>query len=149
MYIGHSVLFYFKRSNGISLDARIQLDARLNAINKNYSLETFYGNIHNNISRCNALLMSNVTCRKYIWPASIHSMYLFIFGLNEKLLDGMLDNSSNKIGKKMYGSTLEIFSFNQILENNDDHDFIIINGGIFNHEIENKLRTSKIKFLII
>ena len=61
----------------------------------------------------------------------------------------MLDNSLNKIGKKMYGTNLEVISFNKILEENKEKTFIILNGGVFNSEVENKVKNSNIKYLII
>lgn len=141
-YKGHSVLFYFNRD-------KITEKKEINCINTNYSLDTYYNKIFKNIEKCNYLLNLNNNCKKYIWPASIHSLYLFIFGFNENLLDGMCDNSLNKIGKKMYGTNLEIFSFNQIVERNDENTFIILNGGVFNKEVENKIKNSNIKYLII
>lgn len=141
-YNGHSVLFYFSRYTFIEIK-------EINYINKNYSLDLYYNNIFNNINRCNNLLNINNHYQKYIWPASIHSLYLLIFGLDEKLLDGMLDNSLNKIGKKLYGTNLEIQSFNKIIEENNENIFIILNGGIFNIEVENKIKNSNIKYLII
>ena len=141
-YKGHSVLFYFNRDKFIE-------KKEINYINKNYSLDLYYGNIFSNVNKCNDLLKINKDYKKYIWPASIHSLYLLIFGLDEKLLDGMLDNSKNKIGKKMYGTNLKIQSFNEIIEDNNENTFIILNGGVFNIEVENKLKNSKIKYLII
>jgi hypothetical protein len=142
-YKGHSVLFYFKRDEFIEKNNQIKI------INQNYSLDLFYNNIFENIKKCNISLEKYNNCKKYIWPASIHSLYLFTFGLNYHLLNGMLDNSTNKIGKKMYGTNLEIFSFNKIIEENDSNNFIIINGGVFNIEIEDKLKNSNTKYLII
>lgn len=141
-YNGHSVLFYFNRNEFIE-------KKEINIINKNYSLDLYYNNIFNNIKLIKDLLDKNKNCKKYIWPASIHSLYLFIFGLDEKILDGMLDNSLNKIGNKMYGTNLHIFSFNKIIEENNKNIFIIINGGVFNIEIEEKIKKSNIKYLII
>jgi hypothetical protein len=147
-YNGHSVLFYFNRDD-INYEYKLDSKILINFENKNYSLDLFYGNIFKNIEKCNTLLNENINNKKYIWPASIHSLYLFIFGLNENLLDGLLDNSLNKIGKKMYGTELEILSFNKIIEENNENTFIIINGGVFNIEVENQLKDSKIKYLII
>ena len=141
-YIGHSVLFYFHRDTFIE-------KKEINYINKNYSLDLYYNNIFNNINKCNDLLNINKNYKKYIWPASIHSLYLLIFGLDEKLLDGMLDNSLNKIGKKMYGINLEILSFNRIIENNNENILIILNGGVFNSEVENKIKNSNIKYALL
>jgi hypothetical protein len=141
-YNGHSVLFYFNRDKFIE-------KKQINFINKNYSLDLYYNNIFKNINKCNNLLNINKNYKKYIWPASIHSLYLLIFGLDETILDGMLDNSLNKIGQKMYGTNLEIFSLNKIIEDNNENTFIILNGGIFNIEVENKVKNSNVKYLII
>ena len=141
-YNGHSVLFYFSRNEFIE-------KKNIEYVNKNYSLDYYYNNIFKNIENCNNLLNINKDYKKYIWPSSIHSLYLLIFGLNENLLDGMLDNSLNKIGKKMYGTNLEVISFNKILEENNEKTFIILNGGVFNSEVENKVKNSNIKYLII
>lgn len=141
-YNNHSVLFYFKREQFIKKKS-------INFINTNYSLDLYYNNIFKNIKSCTNLLNTYYNCKKYIWPASIHSLYLFIFGLNEKLLDGVLDNSLNKIGKKLYGINLEIFSFEKIINDNNENTVIILNGGVFNIEVESKIINSKIKYLII
>jgi len=85
----------------------------------------------------------------YIWPSSIHSLYLFTFGLNYDKLDGMLDNSINKIGNKMYGTELKISSFYEMINKNDEKTIILLNGGIFNKEIIDKTINSKIKFVSI
>ena len=147
-YNGHSILFYFNREN-INYEYKLDSQILINFENKNYSLNLFYGNIFKNIEKCNKLLSENNNCKKYIWPASIHSLYLFTFGLDEKLFNGMLDNSLNKVGKKMYGTNLEIFYFEQIINYNNENTFIILNGGVFNYEVENKIKNSKIKYLII
>jgi len=141
-YNGHSVLFYFNRDEFIE-------KKQINCVNTNYSLDLYYNNIFTNVDKCNSLLNINTNCKKYIWPSSIHSLYLFIFGLDEKLLDGMLDNSLNKIGQKMYGTNLEIISFDKIIEENDENTFLILNGGVFNIEVENKVKNSNIKYLLI
>ena len=141
-YNGHSVLFYFNRNKVIEKN-------QINFCNKNYSLDLYYNNIFKNINKCNNELSVNKKYKKYIWPASIHSLYLFTFGLDMKKLDGLLDNSINKIGKKMYGTNLEIQSFNKIIENNNEDTFIILNGGVFNIEVEDKIKNSNIKYLII
>lgn len=144
-YNNHSVLFYFNREDKESVDKD---KIKWNNINKNYSLDLYYNNIFKTISKCNELLEINKTCKKYIFPSSIHSLYCFIFGLKIELLDGFLDNSINKIGKKMYGTDLEIFSFMNIIEENNENIFIILNGGVFNKEVENLLVDKKIKYLL-
>jgi hypothetical protein len=141
-YENHSVLFYFNRETIIPKQ-------EINFVNNNYSLDMYYNNIFKNIENCNNAINKFSNCKKYIWPASVHSLYLFIFGLDEKLLNGMLDNSPNKIGKKIYGTNLEILSFNNVISNNDENTFIIINGGVFNNEIMKLLENTNINYLLI
>ena len=65
----------------------------------------------------------------YIWPASAHTVALFVNGLDYTLLDGILDNSPNKINKYLYGYNLECNSFNELLNANDPNNCIIIGGS--------------------
>jgi len=142
-YKGHSVLFYFNR------DHLLKKINDVNYSNTNLNIELYYNNIFKNVNICNNILNKNTEYKNYIWPASIHSLYLLTFGLYEIKLHGMLDNSLNKIGKKMYGTNLEVFSFDKIVEENNESIFIILNGGVFNDEVENKIKKSNIKYLIL
>jgi hypothetical protein len=36
-----------------------------------------------------------------------------------------------------------------MIEDNNENTFIILNGGIFNIEVENKIKNSNIKYLIL
>jgi len=140
-HANHSVLFYFKRINFIK-DSIIYK-------NINFSLETYFSKIFSIINLFNNEINNKNDNKIYIWPSSIHSLYLFTFGLNYNKLDGMLDNSINKIGNKMYGTDLKICSFNEIINKNDENTIILLNGGIFNKEIINQTINSKIKFISI
>ena len=42
----------------------------------------------------------------YLFGAHIFSQYLLEFGLNSNNILGILDNSKNKIGKRLYGTSL-------------------------------------------
>jgi len=59
-------------------------------------------------------IISNKEYTYYLWPASMHTIPLFIFGLDYRCIKGFIDNSPNKIGKYFYGYDLECFSFNEI-----------------------------------
>ena len=137
-YIGHSILLYF-----------IKNDEQINnkqIINVNYSLDLYYNNIFNTIQKFNNIINNNNNNNNkniYLWPASIHSLYLFIFGLNDKLLSGLLDNCKNKINKKLYGTNLQIFNFEEKINENI---ILLINGGVFNSEIESKLIEKNIEY---
>jgi hypothetical protein len=128
-YAGHSVLFYFQRKKQISTPVEI------NFSNIKHDVEAFYTNIKNTATFFNNIATSKK--KVYIWPASAHSLCLLGFGLEEKNLAGMLDNSPLKIGKKMYGTDLLISDFNDKMKNGS---VVLLNGGPFNCEVEERLK---------
>jgi hypothetical protein len=122
----HSVLFYFKRNNNLQSKKIIS--------NKNYNLKRFFDGVIGTVNNFNDITSSKKHKNVYLWPASIHTLYLYIFGLNETDIDGFLDNSKNKIGKKMYGTNLEVFDYQEMKKN--DNNIVLKNGGVFNKEIQ-------------
>jgi hypothetical protein len=138
-HLDHSVIFYFKRITNTITNNIYK--------NINFSLDNFFLNIFKNIKQFNEIINTNTNNNIYIWPASIHSIYLCTFDLEYKKLSGMLDNSINKIGKKIYGINLNILSYNEIIKKNDENTIILLNGGIFNKEIINETKNLKIKFI--
>jgi hypothetical protein len=100
----------------------------LTSINSNYCIQSFVNNIYYTVAKYNAQITTRNTA---IWPASIHTLFLDTFGLKRPYC--LLDNSPNKIGKKMYGTEDKIYALNDV--KNDDTITIILNGAIFNGEI--------------
>jgi hypothetical protein len=137
-HLNHSLIFYFKRINYEKQNVLY--------INNNYNLDKFYNNIFETIIKLNIIIDNNSDKFIYIWPASIHTIYLSIFGLNYNKLYGMLDNSYNKINKKMYGLNLNIYSFQDIINKNDPNTVILLNGGIFTNEIIEQIKKTNIKY---
>jgi hypothetical protein len=135
--MNHSVLFYFKRKF-------IHKILDINFKNVNFDIDSYYNHIYETVNLFNKYL--NLNSNVYLWPASIHSLYLFIFGLNYEKISGLLDNSMLKIGKKAYGTNLQIFSFSEKIKENIT---LLINGGVFNKEIENNLKINNIKYINI
>ena len=139
-YKSHSVFFYFKRNKNIDVNS-------VKLFNKKNDISVFFDKIYKIVDTYNKIIENNKDKNVYLFPASCHSIFLSIFGLNYKLLAGMLDNSPNKIGKKVYGLNLEIFSFGDIIKNNES--IILINGGVFNSEVEQKLIDNHIEYYSI
>jgi len=137
-HLNHSIIFYFKRIN--------YEKKNILYINNNYNLNKFYNNIFKTVIKLNNIIDDNYNKIIYIWPASIHTLYLAIFGLKYNKLSGMLDNSYNKINKKMYGLNLNIYSFQDVLNKNDNNTIILLNGGIFTNEIIEQLNKTNIKY---
>lgn len=129
----HSVLFYFKRTKIVENFNNIKITFK----NKNYDIDLFFTKIFNKIDRFNKIIEDNVDKDIYIWPSSIHTIYLCIFGLKYEKIKSFLDNSPNKIGKKVYGVNLPTQPFKEILKDGDN--IVLINGGVFNQEIKNLL----------
>jgi len=129
------------------LDSPINNNLNLTNYNNLSLLNNYFDNIFKKIEFVNKIIVEkNMQKSIYLWPASIHSFYLCIFGLNMSF-SGFLDNSKNKIGKKVYGLNKNIFDFKKIIELNDENTIIIINGGIFNNEIKSLVDNSpKINF---
>lgn len=73
----------------------------------------------------------------YIWPCSMHTVYLTAFGLDVSRIKGVLDNSPHKIGSYLYGSKLPCLSFMETVRS-DEPKRIILNGGCYNQELADK-----------
>ena len=88
------------------------------------------------VKNMNSLMAQNDAKKYYVWPASIHSIQLFTFGLNYHQLEGILDNSPNKIGKYLHTYGLLCNSLNLTLETCCENTVIFIcNTGPYIKEI--------------
>ena len=70
----------------------------------------------------------------YLFGAHIFSQFLFAFGLNQGKIRFILDNSSLKQGKRLYGTSLMVNS-PKILKK-DSTPIVILKAGIYNEEIK-------------
>ena len=133
-YKNHSVLFYFKRNN--------KLKQKQTYKNVNFNLNEYFENISKTVMRFNDVISENENT--FLWPASIHTLYLISFGLDISNVYGFLDNSKLKIGKKMYGTDKVVYKFDDV-----NSDMVVcINGGVFNDEVEKILIDNKVKYYI-
>lgn len=78
----------------------------------------------------------------YLWPASMHTVPLFIYGLDPKRLKGFVDNSPNKIGNIFYGYNLKCYSFKDVIDTSSENTCILL-GGAENYKRE--LQTANFK----
>lgn len=126
----HCVQFEFVRSNnileqlpGININSKSDVSYYFNRINRTTELINTYMNIRKND-------------KFFLWPASAHSTALITGGLNYKRLEGLLDNSPNKIGKYLYGYGLQCFPYNTTVEEDSKNTHIIICGaGSYTNEL--------------
>jgi 2-polyprenyl-3-methyl-5-hydroxy-6-metoxy-1,4-benzoquinol methylase len=84
----------------------------------NYDLDKFSGNV-------------------YIYGAHMFSQYLIAFGIDQKKIIGILDNSELKIGKRLYGTKFDVFHPDII--KNRKNIAIILKVGSYKQEILEQL----------
>ncbi len=92
-------------------------------------LRAHYSKMITKVAKMNSIMRENPNRKYYVWPVSTHSINLFYYGLDFKLLSGVMDNSPNKIGKYLYGYNLECLSFNESLKTVDNGVTTFIAGA--------------------
>jgi hypothetical protein len=137
-YKNHSLFLEFKRTN-------IYNNILYNINTLNY-IQKFINEIKIKTKEINEYMIENK--EYYIWPCSTHSITLFQYGLNYKKLSGILDNSPNKIGKKLSCYNLSCYSFDKII-NLEDNNICIFIGGAGNYLNELDLNNKKIEIYYI
>jgi len=135
-YNNHSLFLEFKRT-------KIYNNLLYNINTLNYT-KKFINEIEIKIKEVNDYMKNNR--EYYIWPCSIHSITLFQYGMNYKKLSGILDNSSNKIGKKLNCYNLSCYSFDEII-NKEDNNICIFIGGNGKKIMDYLLNNKKIEIL--
>ena len=138
-YKNHSIFIKFKRED--TLGNLIELKNTYAIVN---TLE-YFESMHTKIFKLNQII-ADKSKKIYIWPASAHTVTLFVNGLNYKHLNGILDNSPNKIGKILYYYNLSCYSLTDILQTIDKDTYIILGvGGNYLNELSVN-NTNIIKF---
>lgn len=129
----HSIFYATKK-----IKARSHIKFKNNYIDhKNLFLE--YLNFHKNlISELNRKIKES-NQNIYIFGAHIFTQYLINFGLETEKIIGILDNSPIKQGKRLYGTTLNVFS-PEILKNESDV-IVILKVASYEKEIREQTLT--------
>ena len=108
-----------------------------NLYNKNKQLYLDYVAYYSNfISQLNSKL-ANFPHKVFLFGAHIFSQYLLSFGLDQSKIHGILDNSTLKIGKRLYGTNLTVFN-PKVIANEDVG--IILKVGSYRNEIIDQLK---------
>jgi 2-polyprenyl-3-methyl-5-hydroxy-6-metoxy-1,4-benzoquinol methylase len=84
----------------------------------------------------NSIISKDLT-PNYLFGAHIFSQGLIALGLNTRNIEGILDNAINKQGKRLYGSNLEVFSFEAI--RNLRSVRVILKASHYQNEIKKQL----------
>tara|TARA_R110002126_G_scaffold227664_1_gene372249 strand:- start:5778 stop:6896 length:1119 start_codon:yes stop_codon:yes gene_type:complete len=126
-YLGHSVIFIFKRDVSLKL---------CELVNTNYNFEKYFKNLEMMETKILKIItnLGKESKNKNIclWPASVHNQYFLMFAKKLKI-DYFLDNSINKIDKYLYGYKIKILDFNKAKQSKEN--IIFLNGGVFNSEV--------------
>jgi hypothetical protein len=125
-FVRHSVFLEFKRNNNL-------IKKNLININSEKYIDNYYTTLKNKVYNLSKRI-ENIRKPVYLWPCSIHSIYLLTFGLDIKNISGFVDNSLIKIGKYLYGYNVKCYSMTDI-EKTDC--YIVKNGGCFDIELMN------------
>jgi hypothetical protein len=133
-YNNHSLFLEFKRTKIYN-----NLLYNINTLN---NVNTFINIAQDKIREINNYMTQNK--KFYIWPCSTHSITLFQYGLDYTKLTGILDNSPNKIGKFLNCYNLFCYSFDNMINKNDENICIFI-GGAGNYLNELDLNNKKIE----
>jgi hypothetical protein len=130
-HLDHSVFFEFVRINEFK-----DLTLPLSNLYSEQDVPLFFNRILARVKDIHRSL-ENTNKSVYIWPCSMHTVFLTAFGLDISLFKGVLDNSPHKIGKYLYGSKLPCLSFMETIQS-DEPKIIVLNGGCYNQEIADK-----------
>ena len=124
----HSVSFFFSREHVV--------EPLLSSFPRNDTswLDSYFDTVKMLVKHIQFLVDETPTKDVYLWPASIHTLTCLQFGA-PTTIRGLLDNSPNKIGKRVYGYGLSIYSFKEIVEQGSENTILCLNGGPFNEEI--------------
>jgi 2-polyprenyl-3-methyl-5-hydroxy-6-metoxy-1,4-benzoquinol methylase len=74
----------------------------------------------------------------YVFGAHVFSQALLAFGLNKTKIVGILDNSSDKQNKRLYGTNYKVFS-PSVIENQDEV-MVILKASHYQDEIRSQLK---------
>ena len=73
----------------------------------------------------------------YLFGAHVFAQYLISFGLKTEKIICLLDNDSNKQGKRLYGTSLQVAS-PKILRG-VTNPVVILKAGVYNDEIKQQI----------
>lgn len=141
--IGFKIIekFYFKDDHSIFYATKFignPIDADFpNLYQKNKILYSEFIKYYQNFVKEINSKINNFPGKVYLFGAHLFSQYLLSFGLNQNKIDGILDNSSLKIGKRLYGSKLKVFHPDHI---KNEKCVIILKVGSYHDEIIEQLK---------
>lgn len=132
----HSIFYAVVRSNRLYQEVTPP-----NVYEQNLALFNEYIEYHKNeIIKLNLKLQEFSSRPQYLFGAHVFSQFLISFGLNVDNIGFILDNSSAKQNKRLYGTNLEVRS-PQVIKH-DTSPVIVLKAGLYNQEIMQDILTN-------
>ena len=133
---------YFETSHSIFYstvkdDSVEPIELEYNLYNKNKNIYNEYVNYHKKLIVELNYKMENTDLPIYLFGGHIFSQYLIKNGLNINKIKGILDNDTNKQGKRLYGTPLFVISPNNLKD--IEKPIVILKTGFYNNEIKDDI----------
>jgi SAM-dependent methyltransferase len=132
MFENHSIFYSVRKVNRIH--SQIPLNNKYGHYKKHFN--DFIDYYRNLVSELN-MKISKSKDPVFLFGGHVFSQYLLAFGLNQEKIVAVLDNSSLKQGKRLYGTSLRVES-PKILKSYIS-PAVILKAGLYNDEIINDI----------
>ena len=129
----HSIFYHFKKQKKSSMEATIFE----NKYSYNKKLMEDWFSHHTSEAKNLVEIINRNDTDVFLFGAHIFSQTLLNFGLDESYIDCILDNDTNKHGKRLYGTDLVVKSpeiIRDIIK-----PIIILRAGVYNKEIREQI----------
>ena len=107
---------------------------------------SFIDHYKNEVKKIN-LAMINWSGDIYLFGAHVSSQFLIYMGLDLKKITGIIDNSRDKEGKRLYGSPFKVS--NPIAISQKDNVMVIVKAGQYQEEVTKQLNNINKKVFIV
>jgi 2-polyprenyl-3-methyl-5-hydroxy-6-metoxy-1,4-benzoquinol methylase len=132
-YLEHSHFYHVKKySENIAIKTYENLTLENTTLLKDF----IYYHI-NEVAILNDLIDNNKDGKYFLFGAHIFSQYLKVFGLKTEKIISIIDNSKEKMGKRLYGTSLFVSSPHILA--NYVKPIIILRAGPYNEEIKKQI----------
>jgi len=130
----HSIFYAYVKDSSVET---IELPSGLYEHNKKLYLD--YVDYHKNLIKDLNEKIDKVKNDQpiYLFGAHVFAQYLIEFGLDTSRIICLLDNDTNKQGKRLYGTNMMVES-PKVLENVDS-PIVILKAGVYNQEVSNDI----------
>jgi len=126
-YKNHSIVFRARKTNmPLNMTIPVFKNYMLSVLNTLDKFEEYVKIVNENLSK-------HKNKHMYIFSASYNTQLLMALGIREHMLTGILDNSREKQGKYLYGTSLKIFSPEDVLR--EKQCVVILKNGYYLDEI--------------